>query len=365
MLTKLKGHQRPITNLNLHNNTLLSTGKDGKLVLWNELNNDKTIACSGSIWLAGICEDKIYTGAADGILNLWDLNGTEINSFMAKGPIRGIVYDKENSKYYILAKKLAKIQSVITILDNNFTMLKEFELETEYNSVLQVNNNILCGSCDGLLKIFTSDLDLLNEIQIHKAEITNIKVDYEKKIIVTSSYDYNLRVLDINTYEIIASYKHKASILSFSIHPSKNIIAIGGGHDKMTIASSANNGQFDIVMINSLTGNKLFDFDSKHFGPVNSLLFHSDNNIFITGGEDGYVHYWNCDNNWIKTNTVQSYVDEYNEMKRLLSDSKNLHESLLGAGKEKRNQRRNLKKKIEKLEVNLPLKLDEINLLKQ
>ena len=101
--------------------------------------------------------------------------------------------------------------------------------------------------------------------------------------------------LDINTFEILNSYRHQACILTFSIHPTKNIIAIGGGHDKMTIASSSNDGQFDIVVIDSLNGNKLFDFDSKHFGPVNCVIFHSDENIIVTGGEDGYIHYWNCE----------------------------------------------------------------------
>ena len=127
----------------------------------------------------------------------------------------------------------------------------------------------------------------------------------------------------------------------------------------MTIASSSNSGQFDIIMIDSLNGNKLFDFDSKHFGPINSVTFHSDENIFITGGEDGYIHYWTCDNNWLKLSTYKNSQNEYEEMKKLLSDSEILLKTLVGA--EKKNQRRNLKKKIEKLEINLSIKLNDVN----
>tara|TARA_B100000902_G_scaffold390731_1_gene440177 strand:+ start:103 stop:1191 length:1089 start_codon:yes stop_codon:yes gene_type:complete len=359
-LTKLKGHQRPITNLNLHNNILFSTSKDCNMAIWDVITNYKTISCSGSISLSGIIEDKqIYTGSADGMLSLWDFNGEKINNFLAKGPIRDISFNKQNKIFYVLAKKLVKLESVITILDSNLNKIRELELEDECNSILQLNNFVICGSCEGVLKIFDMELNLVNKLEIHKGEITNIKVDYSKKIIVTSSYDYSLKILDINTFEVLSSYKHKASILSFSIHPTKNIIAIGGGHDKMSIASSSNSGQFDVIMIDSINGNKLFDFDSKHFGPINSVTFHSDENIFITGGEDGYIHYWNCVDNWINLNINENLKIEYNIMNQLLIDSEILFKSLNGA--EKRNQRRNLKKKIEKLKINLPIKLNEIN----
>ena len=357
-LSKLKGHQRPITNLNLYNNNLLSTGKDGNMVLWDELNVNKTISCSGSISVSGVNDDIIYTGGANGILNLWDFNGNKKKEFSAIGPIKGISWSKQNNMYYILAKKLTKPESVLIILDKDLNKIKDLELDGEYNSLLQVNDNMICGGCDGLIKILNLNLDLINKIQAHKKEITNIKVDYNKKIIVSSSFDNRLIIYDINSFEIINSYKHTACILTFSIHQTDNIIAIGGGHDKMTIASSSNSGQFEIVMIDSNTCSKLFDFDSKHFGPVNCVLFHTNKNIFITGGEDGYIHYWNCDNNWIKLNTKKNSLDEYNDMKLLLSDSKKLLESL--SGKNSKNQRRNLKNKIEKLELKLPIKLKEI-----
>ena len=122
---------------------------------------------------------------------------------------------------------------------------------------------------------------------------------------------------------------------------------------------TVHSGQFDVIMIDSINGNKLFDFDSKHFGPINSVTFHSDENIFITGGEDGYIHYWNCVDNWINLNINENLKIEYNIMNQLLIDSEILFKSLNGA--EKRNQRRNLKKKIEKLKINLPIKLNEIN----
>ena len=58
-LFKLKGHERPITNIifDINSNTILSSSKDANLVIWNsDDNNDKliTIRCSGAIWDMGI-----------------------------------------------------------------------------------------------------------------------------------------------------------------------------------------------------------------------------------------------------------------------------------------------------------------------
>ena len=44
------------------------------------------------------------------------------------------------------------------------------------------------------------------------------------------------------------------------------------------------NGKFDIVLINMLNGEKLFDIDFKHFGPINSICFNENDNKIITGG---------------------------------------------------------------------------------
>lgn len=355
-LSKLKGHQRPITSLTLYDENLLSTGKDGNIVIWNDQKIIKSISCSGSISVSGINKDIIYTGSADGTLNLWTLNGDKVKSYLTVGPIKNISCDSDNLRYYILTKKLSKPESILLILDFNLEKIKEHDLDGEYNSLLKVNNNIICGSCDGLLKIFDLQLNLINKNQVHKKEITNIKVDYKKEIIVTSSLDNSLYIFNINTFELINSYKHTASILSFCIHENKNIIAIGGGHDKMTIASSSNNGQFEIVLIDSLNCQKLFDFDSKHFGPVNSVLF--EPNKIITGGEDGYINYWLCEDDWINLKTKEFKIKEFNELKKLLSESKVLLDSLIG--KNNKNQRRNLKKKIDKLEVKIPILSKEI-----
>ena len=55
--------------------------------------------------------------------------------------------------YNVLAKKLTKPDCVLTILDNDLNKIKDLELDGEYNSLLQVNDKMICGSCDGIILI--------------------------------------------------------------------------------------------------------------------------------------------------------------------------------------------------------------------
>ena len=129
----------------------------------------------------------------------------------------------------------------------------------------------------------------------------------------------------------------------------------------MDVANSGDSDGFNVVFIDSNNGKKIYQFDSKHFGPINTLCFNPKNNGFVTGGEDGYIHVWNCEKNWIKNGITEYSVFEFNEIKKSLDESKELYDRLLGKGKTGKNQRRHLRKKIEKLEINISIKKEEIN----
>ena len=367
MISKLKGHERPITNIEIDkNNNILSCSKDAKLVIWKGSSNNKLkiINCSGALWSIGLNNEFIYTGSADGMMTLWNYDGENINSYNESGPIRYIGYNDKQKIYYFLSKKLLKIQSKLSILNNELHKLCDIDLDIEHNKAVLLNDKIICGGTDGVLRIYSYNNDKLNlieSISVHKSEITDIQIDYDKNILVTSSYDCNIKIFNINTFEYITTYHHSVSILSFSIHPTLDIIAIGGGQDKMNVANSKDNGKFDIVLINSNDGNKLFEFDSKHFGPINTVSFNLDDKGIVTGGEDGYIHIWKCDRNWIKNGIIEFSIFEFNKMKETLETIKKEYTSYLGKGKETKNKRRNLKKRIDKLEINIPLKEKEIN----
>lgn len=368
-LIKLKGHERPITNIifDINSNTILSSSKDANLVIWNsDDNNDKliTIRCSGAIWDMGINKKLIYTGSADGIMTLWDFEGNKMKLYTANGPIRSISYNENKEIYFVLSKKLTKIQSKLSLLNKDLHTLCNIDIDIEHNKMILLNDKIICGGTDGSLRFYSyqnNEIILLKSIPVHKSEITDIKIDYNKNILVTSSYDNNVKIFNLNTLEHIATYSHCVNVLSISIHPCLNIIALGGGQNKMDVANSGDSDGFNVVFIDSNNGKKIYQFDSKHFGPINTLCFNPKNNGFVTGGEDGYIHVWNCEKNWIKNGITEYSVFEFNEIKKSLDESKELYDRLLGKGKTGKNQRRHLRKKIEKLEINISIKKEEIN----
>ena len=355
ILLKLKGHQRPITNILIDDsNNLISTSKDARLIIWNNYNTSKVINCSGTIWFVMANSGKLLTGTADGILSLYDYNGKLINSYTDCGPVRFIHFDESKNIFYILSKKLLKKESVLSVLDFNLVKICDFELNLEHNKACFTKDNILiCGGSDGFLRFFSFEnnkLNLLKEIELHKSEITEIE-EYEDNLI-TSSYDCSLKILNKDNLEIKSSFKHSTSILSFSINKKKKVIAIGGGPDKMNVAKTSDNGRFDIVLINMLNGEKLFDIDSKHFGPINSICFNENDNKIITGGEDGFIHIWDCNDKWLEKYTLKYMINECkNAQNNLQEATTSLNNTR--SGKETKNKRRNLKKRIEKLEIRI------------
>ena len=354
-LFKLKGHERPITNIMYDTSSkyILSSSKDGSMVIWDE-NYEilQKIQCSGSIYDTGLNKEYIYTGSTDGIMTLWDYECNKIKTYSNDGPIKSINYNEDKELYFILSKKLTKVQSNLTLLNKDLQKLSEIVFDIQYNKAILFNDKIICGGTDGTLQTFSYDnnqLLLLTSISVHKSEITDIKIDYKKNILVTSSYDKNVKIFNLNTFEHIATYNHCVSVSSISIHPELNIIALGGGLDKMDVANSKDNNGFYIVFIDSINADKILQFDSKHFGPINTLCFNHLNNAFVSGGEDGYVHLWECKNDWINNETIEYNNSELIDNKKILEECKILYNKL--EGKNNKNQRRNLRKKIDKLEL--------------
>lgn len=358
-ILKLKGHERPITNILIdEGNNLISTSKDSKLIIWDNFISSNEIKCSGSICFIMAVSSNLFIGTADGLFSIYDNNGVLVNSYTDCGPVRFIHFDKHKSVYYILSKKLLKKESVLSVLDCNLSKICDYEFDVEHNKCCFTSDNILiCGSVDGKLKFLNyenNSLNLLNIWDLHKSEITGIE-EFEGYLI-TSSYDSCLKILDKNNLQIKSTFKHITSILSFSLNKQKKLIAIGGGPDKMNIAKTNDNGKFDIVLINMLDGEKLFDIDSKHFGPINSICFNENDNKIITGGEDGYIHIWDCNDQWYEKNTLKNLIHERADAKLSLQEAITTLDNTR-SGKETKNKRRNIKKRINKLE----LKIDDYN----
>ena len=352
VLLKLKGHERPITNILIDDkNNLISTSKDSKLLIWEKYRTIKKVNCSGTIWFVMSDSSKLYIGTADGTFSLYDYEGNLISSYVDCGPIRYIHYDKFNNIFYILSKKLLKKESVLSVLDSNLLKICDYEFDIEYNrGYFTSKKKLVCGGCDGNLTFFTfvdNKLVILKKLNLHKAEITSIN-EYNN-ILFTSSFDCCLKAIDIESLQNKYTFKHTTGILSFSINKSRNLIAIGGGPDKMLISNTSDNNKFDIVLIDLLNGEKLFEIDSKHFGPINSIYFNETDNKIITGGEDGFIHIWDCNNQWIEKYTLRYMIEEVKKIKLSISESYKLHKNIPN-GKEARLKRRNLKKKIDKLE---------------
>ena len=60
-ILKLKGHERPITNILIdESNNLISTSKDSKLIIWDNYCTSNVIKCTASICFTIVNSSNIF-----------------------------------------------------------------------------------------------------------------------------------------------------------------------------------------------------------------------------------------------------------------------------------------------------------------
>ena len=204
-----------------------------------------------------------------------------------------------------------------------------------------MNKSILISREDGILEMydFTNDT-LISSEKFHTSEILDFDVNYENGIIITSSKDGEMSLINLNTFKLMNKFKpinpvrllnscqiavidnpyyvvpgmkseisidtlfdlntmditklryfendaDKEKAQKFKNKKQIVLACVGGGQDsKFVTTTQQKEGGFEIIIYNVFTGEKLAEF-LDHFGPVNTLAVYKD--IICSGGEDSSV----------------------------------------------------------------------------
>ena len=203
------------------------------------------------------------------------------------------------------------------------------------------NKSILISREDGVLEMydFINDKFIFSE-KFHNNEILDFDVNDENGIVITSSKDGEMSVINLNSFQSINKFKPTNPVRflnscqiavidnPYYIIPGmkrgisidtlfdlntlditklvyfeneadnekakkyknkKQIVLaiVGGGQDsKFVTTTEQKEGGFEIIIYNVFSGEKLAEF-LDHFGPINTLAVHG--NILASGGEDSSV----------------------------------------------------------------------------
>ena len=305
--------------------------KDSKSIVAIETYNYNVIGSfdghNGVIWSLDISSDDTIMISCSGDLNIcfWKTNnGNMIQRFMEKCIPKYICTQKKllTNLVGIICEGLGKksstyisIYDLDLVFENNFTeKTKILWNRTSKPTVLTwLNETVLIIGCDDgniILKNINDIVDTNDkEYKIHDGLIRSIVWNKMQTQILTGSLDCTAKQVDIETWEIKATYKSTVPINWACWNHNDRKVFIGGGIEAMNIAKTSNN---DLnLKVYRTSDQKLMNHMMSHFGPIRYIDKSPCCKNFVTASQDGTVKiYFINDDDSNQKQTLEKNVPE-------------------------------------------------------
>ena len=369
--TLKEGHSRPVKHIKFSSDGkyVFSASADRSIIKWDYKNDVKSFVYSHKASVNVICISNsnkyMFSGDSTGIIYIWDINtNKEIKkiSFKVLYNIRSLNLSTDETYLIVtLAERSANgtshvgiylIDDIIKVDDSSGesssepTIYKKFECKEPNTKFVKscfsnMNKSVLISREDGVLEIYDFETEsLFSSSKFHTDEILDFDVNDEYGIIITSSKDGEMSLINLNTFQLINKFKPTNPVRNLNAcqiavidnpyyeapgvekgisvdtlfdlntmdltklryfeneednekakkykNKKQIVLAIvGGGQDsKFVTTTEKKEGGFEIIIYNTLTGEKLAEF-LEHFGPINTLAVHK--NVLASGAEDASV----------------------------------------------------------------------------
>jgi len=283
------GHTRPVVHLQFSPITdgtyyLISACKDGNPMLRDGPTGDwigTFMGHKGAVWSAKLSKDasKAVTASADFTAKVWDTyTGDVLHSFIHEHIVRSadisddgtrIVSGGQEKKLRIF--DLNKPDDPASEAEGHESIIKSVIWDGERNVVLSAGD-------DKEIRVW----DVRNFSQIHtfKTEhpITSMELSADGKYI-TSTAGKVVYFLDASTYQVFKSVATAYDVSSVSLHPDHKRFVAGGSNDLW-------------VRIYDFESGKELEVYKGHHGPIHTVSYSPDGEIYATGSEDGTIRLW-------------------------------------------------------------------------
>ena len=382
--TLQEGHSRPVKHIKFSSDGkfVFSASADRLVIKWDYKNDVKSNVYTHQASVNVICISNsnkyMFTGDSTGVIYVWDIiKNEQIKriTFKVFYNIRSLNLSTDET-YLIttLAERTAKgishvgiylIDDIIKVNSNpslgnaspndsspepeTYKKYVCSEINTKFvkSCFSNMNKSVLISREDGVLEMYDFYTDaLISSFKFHNDEILDFDVNDEYGIIITSSKDGEMSLINSNSFQLINKFKPTNPVRNLNAcqiavidnpyysapgvekgisidtlfdlnsmdltklkyfeneednekakkykNKKQIVLAIvGGGQDsKFVTTTEKKEGGFEIIIYNTLTGEKLTEF-LEHFGPINTLAVHK--NILASGAEDASVKVYEID----------------------------------------------------------------------
>ena len=382
--TLQEGHSRPVKHIKFSSDGkfVFSASADRLVIKWDYKNDVKSNVYTHQASVNVICISNsnkyMFTGDSTGVIYVWDIiKNEQIKriTFKVFYNIRSLNLSTDETYLIItLAERTAKgishvgiylIDDIIKVNSNpslgnaspndsspepeTYKKYVCSEINTKFvkSCFSNMNKSVLISREDGVLEMYDFYTDaLISSFKFHNDEILDFDVNDEYGIIITSSKDGEMSLINSNSFQLINKFKPTNPVRNLNAcqiavidnpyysapgvekgisidtlfdlnsmdltklkyfeneednekakkykNKKQIVLAIvGGGQDsKFVTTTEKKEGGFEIIIYNTLTGEKLTEF-LEHFGPINTLAVHK--NILASGAEDASVKVYEID----------------------------------------------------------------------
>eukprot|EP00917_Polyrhabdina_sp_WS-2016_P009928 GHVP01021792.1.p1 GENE.GHVP01021792.1~~GHVP01021792.1.p1 ORF type:complete len:299 (+),score=39.93 GHVP01021792.1:51-947(+) len=173
------------------------------------------------------------------------------------------------------------------------------------------------GMCDqtliallksGEIQVHDIRSEAKNESQIyqeHKGHILSSDFTFDRKLLLTGSYDGTAKLWDPSNFEVIQTYEVGRPVRATSINPlwedadsnSRSVLLAGGQDAKDVTTTGMSEGKFEVFMFDMSRETEIARLTNLHHSPVTALA-HLRNGMghLSGGGNDGMLFL--CHYNW-------------------------------------------------------------------
>uniref|UniRef100_A0A0N4Z289 Eukaryotic translation initiation factor 3 subunit I n=1 Tax=Parastrongyloides trichosuri TaxID=131310 RepID=A0A0N4Z289_PARTI len=309
----LKGHERALTRvrINLEGDLIFTSAKDRTLCVWFTDNGERLGTYDGhegAVWDIDVTWDTrlLLSSSGDCSVKLWDVaTGRMLHSITNDVTTRSCAFSYSGNLAAYTRKKMHINLSALRVFDirdpshtrdskdysDSSVIFQTFETDAESCIFSELDNIITVGFGTGHL----SQYDLRNptrpieNIKHHAGAINDLQLSKDGNFLISSSADKTAKVFHARTLQLLKTFKSGRPVNSAAISPTRDHIILGGGEEAMNVTqTSTSSGQFEARIYHLIYEQEFAKFKG-HFGPINTLVFHPEGDIVITGGEDGYI----------------------------------------------------------------------------
>lgn len=282
------GHTRPVVDLAFSGITpygyfLISACKDGKPMLRQGDTGDwigTFLGHKGAVWGATLNMDatKAATAAADFTAKVWDaVSGDEVLTLAHKHIVKSVNFTQDSTCLLTGGN-----DKVLRIYDLGKPEADPHEFPGHTSAIKKAlwcndDKQILSAADDKTVRLWDRNSTDTVKTLSFDASPSSMELVADGEILVIT-YGKTIAFYNALSLDLIKTVEAPTSINSASLHPEKDFLVAGGDDFKIY--------KYDYSTMEELESYK------GHFGPVHTVRFSPDGELYASGSEDGTLRLW-------------------------------------------------------------------------